>query len=437
MATPPPLTSRGLTRSVTLTAAGYLLPMLAALATAPILARQLGVADRGHLAAATAPLLLVSGALTLGIPESLTYAVARGTGRPRAVLRRAALVLAGAGLAGGGILVLGAGALAPDAEPVRRIITFSAAVAFPALWVGALRGAASGLHLWPRVTLERTISAAVRLFGVVGLAVTGSLDLDSAAAVLLAAPVLGGVAYLGLARRLDAHAVPDAPPAPLLGFGLRMWIGALSGVLLLRLDQAILAPLSSAVELGYYTLAVSIAEVPLLLTAAARNVLFAADSSEPNAPRLAATARLVTAICTLGAIGIAAMLPWALPWLFGEEFTPSLPVTLVLLVAMVAGTPGSLAGAGLSSRGRPGLRSTSLVIACVVNVALLAVLAPRWGAMGAAAATLVGSVVSANLNIVWLRRYFGVSPRDFHGLRRADLDAVRAMLRRPSRRTHG
>ncbi|NLF05713.1 MAG: oligosaccharide flippase family protein [Actinomycetales bacterium] len=436
MSTSAPLTSRSLTRNVSLTAAGYLLPMLAALATAPILARQLGVVDRGHLAAATAPLLLISGALTLGIPESLTYAVARGTGRPRAVLRRAALILAGAGLVGGGILVLGAGTLASDAEPVRRIITFSAAVAIPALWVGGLRGAASGLHLWPRVTLERTISAAVRLFGVVGLAVSGTLDLNSAAVVLLAAPVLGGFSYLGLGKRLDEHAVPDASPAPLLGFGMRMWIGSLSGILLLRLDQAILAPLSSAVELGYYTLAVSIAEVPLLLTAAARNVLFAADSSEPDAQRLATTARLVTAICAVGAVGIAAILPWGLPLLFGEEFGPSLPVTLVLLVAMLAGTPGSLAGAGLSSRGRPGLRSTSLVIACVVNVALLVLLAPRWGAMGAAAATLVGSIVSANLNILWLHRYFGVRPRDFHGLRRADLDAVRTIVRRVSRRAH-
>src|SRR5690554_2181419 len=98
-----PLSGRTLTRNVWITATGYLLPMLAAFATAPILARQLGVEDRGHLAAATAPFLLVSGALTLGVPESLTYAVARGTARPRALLGRALVILLLAGAIAAGI----------------------------------------------------------------------------------------------------------------------------------------------------------------------------------------------------------------------------------------------------------------------------------------------------------------------------------------------
>src|SRR5690606_41908393 len=75
-----------------------------------------------------------------------------------------------------------------------------------------------------------------------------------------------------------------------------------------------------------YALAVTIAEVPLLLTAAARNVMFAADSSEPDAARLATTARLVTALCLLAALGMAALLPWAIPVVFGrsEEHTSEL-----------------------------------------------------------------------------------------------------------------
>src|SRR5690606_30646308 len=171
-------------------------------ATAPILARQLGVEDRGHLAAATAPFLLVSGALTLGVPESLTYAVARGTARPRALLGRALVILLLAGAIAAGILVLGAGALSAGSEPVRRIIVLSAAATVPALFVGALRGAASGLHRWTRVTVERSISAGVRLVGIVGLALLGQLSVSTAAVVLVAAPVLAGAAYLGLGRLL-------------------------------------------------------------------------------------------------------------------------------------------------------------------------------------------------------------------------------------------
>src|SRR5690606_940814 len=164
-----------------------------------------------------------------------------------------------------------------------------------------------------------------------------------------------------------------------------------------------------------------------------RNVMFAADSSEPDAARLATTARLVTALCLLAALGMAALLPWAIPVVFGPEFGPALPVTLVLLLAMVLGNPGSFAGSGLSSRGRPGLRSTSLVIACLVNIALLVWLVPVLGAMGAAWATLVGNVVAAGLNLVWLRHFFGVPMREFHGLRRADVAAARRLLSRSSK----
>lgn len=426
---PVPATSR----NIAITAVGYLLPLLAALATAPILARELGVEGRGHLAAATAPFLLVVGALTLGVPESLTFFVARGTARPVRLLRRAGAALVAAALVGGGLLALAAPWLAAGSVDVQRIIVATTAALVPALWVGALRGAASGLHLWHRVTAERSISAGVRLVGVVALAVTDSLTLVPAAVVLVAAPVLGGLAYVDLGRHLRQAAAPDPEPPRLLGYGMRVWVGALSGMILLRLDQALIAPLSSATELGFYTVAVAIAEAPLFLTAAARNVVFAADSSERDDARLATTARLVTLIVLGAAVGLAALLPWAVPTLFGPKFADATPVTLVLLLAMVAGTPGSFAGSGLSSRGRPGLRSTSLVIACVVNVAVLVWLVPVWGALGAAVATLVGNLVSANLNLVWLRHHFGVSPRDFHGLRRSDLTLVGELVRRVTR----
>jgi O-antigen/teichoic acid export membrane protein len=57
----------------------------------------------------------------------------------------------------------------------------------------------------------------------------------------------------------------------------------------------------------------------------------------------------------------------------------------------------------------------------VMNIALLVLLAPMLGAMGAALATLAGNLISSNLNLVFLARVFGLSPLSFYGLRRADL----------------
>jgi O-antigen/teichoic acid export membrane protein len=43
-----------------------------------LLAKSLGVTGRGEVAAATAPLMFGVALLTLGLPETLTYFVARG-----------------------------------------------------------------------------------------------------------------------------------------------------------------------------------------------------------------------------------------------------------------------------------------------------------------------------------------------------------------------
>jgi O-antigen/teichoic acid export membrane protein len=94
---------------------------------------------------------------------------------------------------------------------------------------------------------------------------------------------------------------------------------------------------------------------------------------------------------------------------------------MLLLTAVAVGIPGSVAGAGLSSRGYPHLRSISLVIACAVNFVLVVVLVPSLGASGAALSTLAGNVVASNFNIWQMRRKFGVPVLSFYLVRAADL----------------
>jgi O-antigen/teichoic acid export membrane protein len=78
-----------------------------------------------------------------------------------------------------------------------------------------------------------------------------------------------------------------------------------------------------------------------------------------------------------------------------------------------------------------------LTISCVINVAMLFVLAPLLGAMGAALTTLVANIITSNLNLLFLSRVFGVGMLQFYGLRRSDLATVgragKRMLRRKAR----
>lgn len=406
---------------------GNLMPPLAAFVASPLLAQTLGAAGRGTVSAATAPLTLMIGAATLGLPESVTYFVASGAGRSRRVLRRAVVWIAVAGLAASLLIWSLAGYLAAGDHRLSTLIVLASAAIAPSLVVAVMRGFAAGRGRWGLVTADRILQSVGRLGALLVLLWAGDLTILSGTVVIAASSLAGAVAYLPLLLRHGHQPGRDQGPEPaVLSYGMRNWSGSLSGVLVSRLDQALMVPLSSPFQLGLYAVSVGISELPLVFNSAVRDVTFASESGRPDAERLAVAARLSTAVTAVSAVGVGLLSAVFMVPLFGPDFRSAVPVTLVLLVAVVGGNPGSVAGIGLSARGRPGLRSLSLTLALGLDLVLLLLLVPPLGAMGAALATLGANCSTAALNLVWLRRFYGLPIRDFLGLRRADLAIVAA-----------
>jgi O-antigen/teichoic acid export membrane protein len=424
--------SRGTGRDIIVTVIGTILPPAAGFVTAPILARGLGVDGRGIVGAATAPLLLMLGIATLGVPDAITYYVARRSGRVRAILVRGSLLLLAAGIVASVAVILLSGPLAGGEPGLAPLIVLASLAVAPGLLTNAVRASASGLGAWHLVTAERLTQALVRLVPLGVLFLVGALDVVTATAVLAVSQFIGVLVYLPLLRG-QPHPAPArgtvGVPA-LLHYGARFWAGGLTGMLLSRLDQALMTPLSSAHELGLYAVAVSIAELPLVFNSAVRDVIFVAESRQGDEERLAQATRLSTAVTVVASAGVGLLAVLSLPALFGQAFAPSIPVTLLLLLGACLLTPGSVAGMGLSARGRPGLRSVSFCIGLAVNVAGIFVLIPPFGAVGAAVATILGNSAAATGNLVLLRTAFGVDPRGFFGLRRGDVRVVLDTVRR-------
>lgn len=399
---------------------------------APVLARSLGVSGRGELASVTATVQLVITIVAFGIPEASTYFLARLAGTPGQLARRSAVLLLATGLVGTAVLLLLAGPLSAGVAGLETLLRVAAFAVIPTLLVTGLRAIAAGQGRWGLVNAEKYLTAGLRLLGVVLLAVTGALTVGSASVILLASPVVAGLVYL----RLLSTPVPASTPAERLtyatlgGYGARIWFGAVAGVLLMRLDQVLLGPTAGSVELGLYAAAVNIAEVVLIANHAVRDVTFAAEAARSQDERLQVSARLSTLLAAGLALVIALSVPLWLPVLFGAEFAGAVPVVLVLLLGSVLVIPGSVAGASLSARGDPQWRSASLVVSVVINVSVLLLLAPALGALGAAVATLAANVVFGSLNLVFLRRRHGVRIGPFYGVRRSDVTAVTALVRR-------
>lgn len=422
--------TRSFSRSVIVTIVGTAFPPAAALVTAPMLARGLGVDARGEVAAAQAVAVLAVGVMALGLPDAVTHFVARGAFRTRKQMSAVVLASVVSGALASLVVNELSFWLGDKSESAATLIQFAGLSIVPALLLGLARGHAAGRGWWERIAAERIVGSAVRLFGTIALFTTGHLGPAEAVGLVVFGPLLGALAYVLPRFALPNLVVRDLASAKnVASYSLRIWIGYISGILLMRVDQVLLIPLAGAEALGIYAVAVAVSEVTLIVNSAIRDVTFTDQSAALDYARVVRSARLSFLATGLIAAVFALALPYAIPALFGDDFADAVAVTSLLLLAVTVGTPGSLAGAGLAAIGRPGLRSVSLTIAAGAGVVALLILAPKWGAIGAAWATLVGNLVSSNLCIIWWCRLTRTPFVSFYLIRATDVLALLNIVR--------
>jgi len=420
------------------TASSLLVPVIGLL-SAPILTHALGVAGRGEAGAAMAPNLLIVGVATLGLPQALTYHVAKRPHLSRAALGWATLfgsILGAISLVG--ILFATPFLSAGDAE-LAGYMVLGTVLAIPALVVNLLRGVAAGRQMWNAVAAERVLNSVVRLVALVILAVFGRLDVTNAVLVMSIAPVVAGIVYLRLAGRSPAPSLPDPDSAhpdarfrlapQLLSFGSKVWLGSVATMLIARLSQLLITPLSDVVQLGLFIVAITISDIPYIVTQTVRDVAFGADSADSDPARLATTSRVATIVAFGGSLAIGATLPLWIGVIFGNGFEAALVPTWLLLVCSVIAVPGLIAGAGLDSAGRPGLKSIALVLALVANLVGILALVPPLGAVGAALAGFASTTISTVFALLVASRILHVPARGFLLPKRTDFGLLVTSLK--------
>ncbi|WP_248240063.1 oligosaccharide flippase family protein [Microbacterium kunmingense] len=390
-----PSSGRG-ARHVFIVAIGNFSSPLVALLTAPLLAQALGAAGRGEVAAATAPLMLLAAALTMGFPEAVTHLVARASGvHISRVVVLVALVLFLGGLGTGLVWICAPGLAAGDSVLTELIRLCSLALA-PALVIGVVRGVARGLQKWNLVVTDQVLASTFKLVALAALVITDDLTPLTAAVTLSSSLLVGALAYMPLlwARRSPGSHLSIRGT---VAFGLAVWPGAIAGVVLSRLDQLLIIPLSSAAVLGVYAVAVSLSDAARMFNAAVRDIMFARQSARVDDQALAIAARISTLITLLIAIIVTLLsIPLSVP-IFGPQFSQVPLVLGILMFGAVIGNPGSVLGSGLAARGRPLLRSVAMLAGIGVNVGMLIALVPNLGAVGAAIAAALANALTGQL----------------------------------------
>ena len=242
--------------------------------------------------------------------------------------------------------------------------------------------------LLSRATLLGCIAFGVR-FGVLGVIASHAM----AAAVLLIARALLIRRALGItAPRLDR-----AMTRMLFQDGRHVGVGSLFGSIAARLDVVALRSWSGAYEAGLYGACYRILNGVSAVTTAISLALYArlarARGGQPDheAERLFVAVPIVMALCLALAATLASPL---VTTLYGAAFARAASTLQVLLVAGIAQTGNAFLHKGLVARGRERSLPFAQGAQALVNVVLNVVLVPRYGAFGAALATLVCECVA-------------------------------------------
>lgn len=409
---------RSAARSAVITglAAGVL--PLTALVSGPLLARALGPEGRGEMAAVLAPLFVTSFVAAFAIPEATTYAIAQLRVPVRRAARSAARIVFTNGIVAATLLFAAAPLIlrgTPDAVPVLR----AAVLALPFMMIAMVqRATMTGDRRYGRVSFERSSAAVLRLGFIVVLAVLGELTAAAAVWCNIGSALVAAVSLtvaIGRRRTVSGETVSDlagtALRRQLVRFGLRGSGGVFANLVSWRLDMAILPAFVGARSLGFYAVAVSLAELPTLLLGPMKSVVFAEASARRDVTLVARAARIILGVVTSIVLVMVLLAPLLVRLLFGAPFAPSTELARLLLLGSVPFTGELILGAGLLSLGRAGLRSVGQLVAAVVTVVGLVALVPSLGIRGAAITSLVAYSIGFCLTLRSFARVSGLGVR--------------------------
>lgn len=418
-----------LSRSILGTAVSNLAVPGAAIITGPILARTLGPTGRGALASVLAPTYLATALFTVGAPSALTYFVAKSGIDLNRSVRLSAVIGGVTGLCAAVVLWTIAPALLRHEAAYVPLLRWSSLLMIPAGIASMLRGVHQGAGDFSRLNAERWFGSVTRLilitvFAMVGILTVASATWASVLTLFVASFLLaGGVVTQSRHRSKNVSANQVTTRAFVRYAGL-VAIGAISGNVIIRLDQALMPALSSVRELGYYAVAVSVAELPIFLSIAVRDVVLTVSTQRGSAELVADAARLVLVLQLVVAFVLAPAMPWLVPLAFGGRFTSSVPAVEILLLGGALGAPGSVLNNGLLGQNAPALRAAAQAGAAGVTILALVLLVPPLGAIGAAAASLIAYAFSSLANGILLARLGKLPVQRCLVPRREDLAAL-------------
>lgn len=363
----------------------YSMIPLVGLVSAPLMAQALGPTGRGELAAILQPLTVAGAFASFGLPAAVTYFVGSGSDR-RQVTRKAVQFSILALLVVCAALVFYAPQIARVSHQPLWFVGLIWLSIIPGALVAIRRSILQADGRYGALDGERATSGLLRL-GFVVILFFGGVTISGP--FTAAYTVAGLLAMIWLLSDSKGPATSNADPltgAVFARYAFMSSVGVIATTLNSRLDQAILPAAMSAKELGIYSVAVTVAELPYVVTAVMMRNLLSETSRGARARELWTTFAIGQGVVTVGCLVLIALSPWIIPTFFGASFASAILVTGLLLVATIFGSIAQSVSATLAGLGSPGW--SSIAPLCGAFVTALGLIA-FWSSMSASMAAWI------------------------------------------------
>lgn len=388
--------------SPSLIAIGTLLASALSIASAPIVARAIGPAGRGESAAAIAAFAILPIVLALGVPLEVRRSTASEGGSEAIRSARDLWILATVPSAL--IALLLDQTIFVSLGSPERVAIFVGLVLTPfsMSWLSDI-GVLVARRRYRAILLLRITSPLLYILLIIGAIASNTVSVT----FVIAANVVGNLITCAVGWWLVRVSVRGArqPHLPLIRRGLSYAGGAIADVASGRLPQLLVLPLIGATQSGFFSVAMTIASIPLSVGHAIASSYFTDVAAASATERSAIKGEAVRSIIWLAAIAcvaLALLSPIGIPILFGSEFEEAVAPSLISLVGAFGMTVGFVCAMMLAAEGK-GVRMTiAQVCSLLSSILLLILLGPTLGAVGSTIAVSASFVVATAVLLFFL-----------------------------------
>lgn len=224
--------------------------------------------------------------------------------------------------------------------------------------------------------------------------------------------------YPGLARKF-------------VKFGIKGYSANFMTYLSYRLDMFLVAYFLNTEAVGYYGLAVGLAEMLWYIPNSINTILYPKVSGLSNrdandfTPKVCRNTLFLIGMASLGTLFFGKFI---IKFAYGAVYLPALKPLLIILPGIVILSIGKILSSYTTGQGRPIIATYSSGTTLIVNVLLNLIFIPKWGIAGAAFASTVAYSLSAGVILIAFLKISGNGLRQTLLIKKDDFGIYKTIL---------